>query len=253
MRAWVLAACCAGLLAVFPAAAGAQEEPPGDDSEGSGIPEVTWPVIPERGAADEFFLPQGWKQVERLVGDLDRDGRADMVLVFRMASAANRVKQPGMGDETFDTNPWMLVVALREADGTYRRVVADHALIPRLEDPYMDEPLGEGGLELTAKGVLKVTLTWFRSMGGWTTWSHTFGFRFQDGCMRLIGFDRSEVARSTGETEDMSVNYLTGKGWVRKGSIEEKKPRKGQPFQLKKNPVVCLEAVGNGLEFQPAR
>jgi hypothetical protein len=231
----------------------AQEDPPDDYAEGFHIPDVTYPALAERGAADEFFLPEGWKQVQRLLGDLDRDGREDMVLLFRMASAANVVKQPAMGEETFDTNPWMLVVALKDADGAYRRVVADHALIPRPEDPFLVDPLPEGALSLGARGVLKLRLDWFRSMGGWTSWSNTFTFRYQDGCMRLIGFDRSEVARNTGETGDVSINYLTGKGWERAGNFEEKKPQKQKAFRLKKNPVVCLEAVGNGLEFQPAR
>lgn len=241
-----------GACLVWPLAAAAEEDPPDDLGEGFHVPEVAWPAIPERGAADEFFLPQGWKQVERHFGDLDRDGRRDLVLLFRMASEANAVKRPA-GGEPFDSNPWMLVVALQEADGTYRRVVADPAFIPRPEDPYQDAPLGEGALSLGDKGILKVRLDWFRSMGGWTAFNNTFSFRYQDGCLRLIGFDRSEVARNTGETEDVSVNYLTGRGWERKGNLEEKRPQKQKAFQLKKNPVVCLEAVGNGLEFQPAR
>jgi hypothetical protein len=243
----VLAACL-----VCPLGALAQEDPPDDHAEGVHIPDVAWPDIAERGSADEFFLPKGWKQVERHFGDLDRDGRQDLVLLFRMASAAHVVKRPG-SEETFDSNPRMLVVALKEKDGTYRRVVADPAFIPRPEDPYLDDPLGEGDLSLSNKGVLKVRLHWFRSMGGWTAFNNTFAFRYQDGCLRLIGFDRSEVARNTGGTEDVSVNYLTGKGWARKGNIEDKAPGKQKAFQLKKNPVVCLESVGNGLEFQPAR
>jgi hypothetical protein len=235
-----------------PVGALAQDGAP-EDGEDFRIPDVTWPAIVERGAADGAFLPNGWKQVQRLAGDLDRDGREDLVLLLRMASAANVVKQPAMGEEPFDTNPWLLVVALKEPDGTYRRVVADHALIPRPEDPLLVDPFPEGSLTLSDKGVLKLRLDWFRSMGGWTSWNNAFAFRFQDGCMRLIGFDRAEVTRNTGETEDVSVNYLTGKGWVRKGNFEQEGPGKQRPFKLKKNPVVCLEAVGNGLEFLPAR
>jgi len=221
-----------------------EEDPP--DDFGEGVPAVEFPSLPASGASAKDFVPAGWKLEREQRGDLDKDGREDLALVLRMDSAENRIDRGG--PERLDTNPRILAVVLAEGGGRFRTVLEDHALLPRVLDANVEEPLDEDGLSVS-RGLLKVKLRLFLSMGGWTTYANSFTFRFQEGCFRLIGFDRAELHRGSGETEDVSINYLTGQGWKAKGSIEARKPAKRVKLKPGKRPLRCLGELGNGLEF----
>lgn len=49
------------------------------------------------------------------------------------------------------------------------------------------------------------------SGGSWTAGSVTFNVRWQDGCFRVVGYDRSMAHRATLDRESVSVNFLTGR------------------------------------------
>jgi hypothetical protein len=237
---WQVVLACAALAGP----AFGEEDPP--DDFGEGLPPVTFPALPGSGTSAKDFVPAGWKLEREQRGDLDKDGREDLALVLRMDAAENRVDRGG--PERLDTNPRMLAVALAREGGGYRKVLQDHELLPRVLGSNVEEPLDEDGLSIT-KGLLKVKLRLFLSMGGWTTYTNRFTFRFQEGCFKLIGYDRAEVNRGSGATEDVSINYLTGQGWKAKGSIESDKPGKRVKLTPSRRPLRCLGEVGNGLEF----
>lgn len=83
-----------------------------------------------------------------------------------------------------------------------------------------------------------------------TTSQTRFTFRYQDGCFKLIGYDSTEMRRNSGETSAVSINYLTKKAKISKGNIEN--DREDVSWKAVRIPSLpCLEAVGNGLEFDP--
>lgn len=214
------------------------------------IPEVDYPQIVAQAATVEGFVPAGWRVEQRLDGDLDRDGRGDVVLLLRMDDPANVLVDEDRPDQPLDTNPRMLVAALSVADGSWRRVVQDHALIPRDRSPYQDDYLGEtGGVTLAKNGILSVTLHNFSSWGSWEAGTATLTFRHQDGCMRLIGYDRYSLQRNTGEIRQSSVNLLTARGWISTSSISDDGDPPKQWRRLPKRPPTCLEQVGDGFLF----
>src|SRR5690606_5843932 len=101
-------------------------------------PPVAWPDVPAHATTADGFAPPGWRVERAVEGHLDEDGRSDLLLVLKMDDPANVLAHDGPGPSRFDTNPRMLVVALADADG-YRRLVADHALIPRPHSPAHDD------------------------------------------------------------------------------------------------------------------
>jgi hypothetical protein len=214
------------------------------------IPEVAYPPIAAVSATPEGFAPKDWPIEFKSTGDLNGDGADDLVLVLRDTDPHNILDNAGFGPDRFNTNPRLLVVALRRPQGGYERVLADHTLITRATEPNLDDVLEDKSSVESHRGALRVTLHLFASAGGWTMGSMTYSFRLQQGSFVLIGYDSSMVQRNSGQTEDISINYLTRKRKDATGSIEN--DRQNVRWKtLPPAPLLTLEQVGDGMEFDP--
>lgn len=234
IRGALLTGCA--LLALSPAAA---------QNEELGEPAV-YPAIAAVAASAAGFAPKGWTVETSAQGDLNGDRQPDLAFVLHGTDPAKIVRHEGLGENPLDTNPRMLVVALRDPSG-YRRVLADTALIPRRQIPTFDDPLGEMAIR---KGTLRVRLGSWASAGSWEVSSRAYTFRMEDGAFRLIGLDMGEMKRNTGETKDTSINFLTGRVKNATGSIEHD-AQKVSWSTLAGRRVVRLADVGDGLDFDP--
>ena len=221
--------------------------PVGDDNP-LGIPAAVYPPLPSRFADAAAVTPPGWRTGHAVEGDLNADGRADLVLVLHQQDPANLIRHDGFGEDPLDTNPRMLVVGFAR-DGGYDLVARNHTLIPRRVEPNLTDPL-EQPPEIR-NGVVSVRLDFFASAGGWTMFNSTTRFRWQDGAFRLIGHDYSEVARNTGETVDRSVNFLTRRVSTVRSSIDVDTPPPAVWTRLPPGPLLTLDQVGDGLVFSP--
>jgi hypothetical protein len=181
----------------------------------------------ELRATPAAWAPEGWRTITEADGDLDRDGDPDAVRVFEGQDAARVIPNDGLGASEINTNPRTLVVLLAEPGG-YRRVGESKAFIPSagsVESPCLEDPLSEVAI---ARGVLKVTLSYWASCGGWGSGRHVYGFRLEDGRMRLVGEDESTFMRNSGEKEEISTNHLTGKRKTTTG-LDEFEPAESKP------------------------
>jgi hypothetical protein len=229
-------------FAIAPAIALAQAEPP----------PVSYPKLVAQGPSAEAFAPAGWRVEFKIAGDLNKDGIDDLALVIRQNDPKNVLTNTGLGVSKLDTNPRILAVVFGKAGGGYTLVLENHTLIPRTTEPNLDDYLAEGGGIAIKRGTLQVTLHLFSSAGGWGAGNRTFTFRFQTGRFALIGYDATTVQRNTGKTNDVSVNYLTGKMKLATGSIENDKT-KVRWRTLPKRPFMTVGQVGDGMEFDPAK
>lgn len=220
----------------------AMAQDPGDQE----IPKVDYPAIAESAATPPDFIPKGWKLVQLAEGDLNRDGKSDFAMVIRMDSAANRIAPSWNPETLYDTNPWTLIAGFRKDSG-YELAVADHTLIPRHENPNADDEFDEIKI---ANGSLKVVMHLFLSAGGWQMGGTAYTFRWQEGGFKLIGFDRDELHRGSGETVETSINYLTGRKLVKTGMVETDN-QKSTETRIAKKPLLDLTAIGDGLMFEP--
>lgn len=233
MRPYTLAA----LLSTLPCAAHALDLPP-----------VQYPTLPAQAATAAGFVPNGWMLESSIEGDLDQDGRADLVLVLRQQDPRNVIEHDGFGPSPHDSNPRILAVAWSRPTG-YVLAVQDHQLIPRPENPVMSDPLEEGGVSIQ-RGTLKVALFSFASAGSWSMGTTAFTFRWQDGAFALIGYDQDSVMRNSGKTESLSVNFSTRKVRRVEGSIENDKDSvRWQPLRGTRR--WTLQTVGDGWAFDP--
>ena len=88
------------------------------------------------------------------------------------------------------------------------------------------------------------------SAGGWATYSVRHTFQYRSGRFRLIGFDRSSITRNSGNQNEISVNFLTGKAKISKGNIS-RDVMDTTWKSLPRRELRVLSQVGNGLEFDP--
>lgn len=231
-----------GAVTLFFSAAGALAQTPGDEP-----PPVTYPQIVREARSADGFVPQGWKLEAKVEGDLNRDKLPDAALVLRMDDAKNRVATQWNPDQRYDTNPRMLVVAFARRGGGYELAAADHKLIPRLENQNQDDPFDEISIR---NGALNVKMHLFMSAGGWQMGGSAYTFRWQDGAFKLIGFDRDSVMRNSGETAEVSINYLTGHREEKSGNIGSDQ-QQTRSIRMARKRLLDLASVGDGLMFDP--
>lgn len=214
------------------------------------FPSVTYPQIPAHAASAAGLVPKGWKLERKAEGDLNGDGKPDLVLVLRDSDSRNVVPNAAFGPDPFDTNPRILVIALAGAAGGYDLAAQNHLLIPRSTEPNIDDYLEDAAGPDIKGGVLRVGLHLFANAGGSDMGEYTFSFRYQSGRFMLIGYDRSIVGRMSGETEDVSINFLSSKEKLATGRIDS--DRKSVTWKmLPRRPLRDLDQVGDGMEFDP--
>lgn len=210
-------------------------------------PPVDYPALPPSAGSPDGFVPNGWKLEVKAEGDLNRDMLADSAIVLRMDDPNNRIATQWNPDQRYDTNPRMLVVAFARKGGGYELALADHKLIPRLENQNQDDPFDEVSIR---NGALHVKMHLFMSAGGWQMGGSAYTFRWQDGAFRLIGFDRDSVMRNSGATEEVSINYLTGHKELKSGNIGSDQ-QQTKSIRMARKPLLTLAEIGDGLMFDP--
>lgn len=230
----------AALLAPLTAAAQKRTDPP----RMADPPPVTIPTLPQRASSAEGFVPPGWKLEASVQGDLDEDGRPDLAMVLRAQDPANILDNPGLGEPRLDTNPRLLAIAFGTPEG-YRMVLQDQSLIPRRTNPRLEDPFDADSLRI-ARGTLRVGLGLWSSAGSWGAERRNFTFRWQNQRFELIGYDATEVNRASGETRELSVNLSTARAIIREGD-----PVRERRVALRERPALRLDAVGNGLNYDP--
>lgn len=215
------------------------------------IPEAAYPSLPASAATAEAFVPEGWAIEVEQAGDLNADGRDDLLLVLKgqdpACLMANEPASPGMDE--WDANPRILAVAFALASGGYALVLQSDAFLPRHEDPCIDDPFG--GAEIT-DGSIRIFLHYWANAGSWYTASPAFAFRYLDGRFRLVAYSNYMTKRNTGESWDLRLDYLSGKAELRIGDFSsDEAGETAYERELSRDPPAALEDIGPGWECYP--
>ena len=204
------------------------------------IPETKVPQLPSIGTKTSDFIPSGWRLLEQVTDDFNRDGLDDIAITLVENNPKNIIKNEcGLGLPEFNSNPYAVLVALKKKDTTYQLAASDFKIIPRLDSPVLEQPYDSIG---SKNGILAVSYHFWQSAGSWSTSSHAYKFRFQDKCMRLIGHDYGWRHRASGEETQISTNFLTGKYITSKFSPDSNHHMQSK-HKLKNNPPYCLGNV----------
>lgn len=181
-----------------------------------------YPQIKTSGDKIEEFVPRGWTVVSRVSGDLNADKQPDCVLIVKAGDNRFLNKNDGLGAQVFDTNPRVLLILFKAQNG-YRLAQQSNGFIKIPDAPTMEEPFQEATIK---NGVLELIFQIFYSAGSWGMSNYTYKFRYQNAEFALIGADKSENMRNTGEYEDRSYNFLTRKVRIEIGNNSEDRPQK---------------------------
>jgi hypothetical protein len=154
----------------------------------------------------EEFIPAGWKILKETKGDLNKDGKADLVLVIQNTDPKKIEKDEYF---TLDTNPrTLLILFAQETAGCYSLNTESKTFILAHEQANMEDPFSEVEIK---NGTLHIQFVQFANAGGWDAGNNTYVWRYQDGAFKLIGANTSDYHRASGEAHDVSVNFSTGK------------------------------------------
>ena len=221
------------------------------------------PVLPKRAASVAGFVPPGWVVEQQMSGNFNRDGRADALILLRMAPTAAKPGQvgtndvagvagtPGVSDDNGTvrlSTPRVLVVLLGARNG-YELSASNGRLVPRVDLVSQDDPMANGELSVRPGG-FDINLGITAAVGSYLGAAVHYRVRHQNGCFRLIGYDRLETHRATLATQDLSINFLTGAVVHTTGNAQSDATQVRRE-QLTANPRRCLQDLDSAVDFKP--
>lgn len=205
------------------------------------IPQAHYPKLPKYAATANGFVPHGWTLEIKKSGDLNRDGRPDLLLVLRENNPKNLIESY-WGMSPLDTNPRILAVAFAK-NGGYILAMQNHTVIARHVEPNLSDVMESGEVSVV-RGNLRVTVGVFANAGSWMMGPTTYTFRYQHGSFELIGYDQSLIDRSSpNDIDEVSINYLTGRIKRTTGDDNQKKVRWKKPPSLRPIPIASVDSA----------
>lgn len=161
-------------------------------------------ALPRTAGRLEAFVPAGWRIEQRVPGHLDADAVRDMVLVLRQTDPAKVLRgdllPPGV---EVNLNPRIILGLLKTSAG-YRLVARNDRLIPAPESEFVFDPLDSVVIE---NRVLKLTISFFASMGTYHTSTSVFHFKLDDECLHLLRYEDDSFRRNAETMRRMQVEY----------------------------------------------
>lgn len=210
-----------------------------------------YPSPEKYGQKIEDFVPKNWKLIDKAVGDLNGDKIQDGVIVVKGNNRKFINKNDGLGVPEFDTNPRMLIVLFRnKTEKRYEIAEQSNSFIIIPESPTMSEPFKSAKIK---NGVLWLDFEQWYSAGSWGASEMSYKFKYLNGEFALIGADKTESMRNTGETETRSYNFLTNRMSITTGNFDKKvKPKtRWKMFKVKELKTFRSFKEPFGWEIEP--
>ena len=100
-------------------------------------------------------------------------------------------------------------------------------------------------------GGFDIKLELMARVGSYLSASLRYRFRYQGDCFRLVGYDWLETHRATLDTQDLSINFITGAVVRKSGNAQSEVPAHVRREQLPSNPRRCFQDLDNAANFKP--
>lgn len=190
-----------------------------------------YPNLPKSGKSINDFVPQDWETVGKAEGDLNGDKLEDCALVIKANLSKFLNKHDGLGSNPFDTNPRILVILFKDQDG-YKIAKQSNTFIVAPDSPTNTEPFQDVKIK---NGVLELSFELFSSAGSWSMTSSSYRFKFLHSEFVLVGADKIDSMRNSGEMESRSYNFLTSRLKVSTGKFSSDRGKvRWRTYRLKK-------------------
>ncbi len=200
------------------------------------------PVLPGSASAPAGFVPAGWQIAQQLAVDLNHDRRPDAVLLLQADTPA---APPGTGQ-----SPQRVLAVLLQQRRGWALLAHNSRLVPQVDLASQEDPLANGELTSGKAGSFNLSLGLTSTAGSYASAVVTYRFRLERRCVRLIGHDQLQTQRATLDTQDTSINFLTGAVLVTSGNAQSDAATK-QRSRLASNPRRCLGDLDSAVSFQP--
>ncbi|MCV9387393.1 FG-GAP repeat protein [Reichenbachiella ulvae] len=161
--------------------------------------------LPFHGKEFNDLIPAGWRVLSQASGDLNQDGYPDLAFALQNTLKEHIEYNDGLGIDTLDLNPRVLGIYFGQADKSLEKVLQSDEFIIICDAPTMDEPFD--GLQILPDGELQIKFHLWYSAGSWSSSFYQYSFRYQNQAFELIGFERSEHHRGTGDEIDHSIDF----------------------------------------------
>ena len=162
-------------------------------------------LFPNSGASVEAVTPANCDTIIT-TGDLNKDGFKDVVIIATPRNPENmQTRDDGY---VYNFNKPVMAIYFGSEGGSYSLFKQYSNTIPGTEDEYQSVDVS---VKINDKGVMRISPSYFNSMGSADSDESVYVFRFQDGDFYLIGKDTKSFSRYSGESTEVSENYLTHK------------------------------------------
>lgn len=155
--------------------------------------------LEKSGESLDDFIPEDWKLISKVKGDLNKDKLKDIAAVIEYTGESDS------DDVEWTGQPRILFVIFKQKDGTYKLSIQSSNVIMRsgeggvFGDPFDGIKYSRGSILVSSYG------------GSAWRWGFTYRFRFQNHGWYLIGETEFSENINTGESETIDTNCLTGK------------------------------------------
>ena len=140
-------------------------------------------------------------------GDLNQDGINDYLIIATPRNPENmKTRDDGY---VYNFNKPVLAIYFGTVERDMYILFKQYFnTIPGTEDEYQSVDVS---VKINAKGVIRISPSYFNSMGSAESDESVYVFRYQNGDFYLIGKDTKSFSRYSGESVEVSENYLTHK------------------------------------------
>lgn len=186
-------------------------------------------IIETEGHSIEDFVPSDWKIIFSATGDLNKDNIDDAALVIQEMNQKNIQFNDGLGIDTLDTNPRILIVLFKDPlSDKFNLQDVSKTFILNHYSPTMDDPFD--GI-MISNGILGVGFHFWYNAGSWYQTSLEYKFRYDKNEFFLIGAEFEETHRGTMERTERSFNFLTKKMSETISAYEEELDQNGEQVE----------------------
>lgn len=168
-----------------------------------------FPVLPEYGKSADLIVPQNWKIIDSISGDLNNDNIKDIAIVLEFYRPVKENR--AYGDNTTEIitemqKPRILAIYFRRsAKGSYRISIQNNNFMLRADEG------GEMGDPLRPMNIADNKLTLSFEGGGHWRWKLNYSFKYQDKDWKLITANNYAYQQESGETNDKQYDFVKNK------------------------------------------
>ncbi|MBE7645675.1 hypothetical protein F7644_06675 [Tenacibaculum finnmarkense genomovar ulcerans] len=166
------------------------------------------PIIINKSNKITSFIPENWKIIQQIEGDLNNNSLKDVILIIENTALENFLENDFMGAPILNLNERYLLVLFKNKDLSYNLISLNKTFIHSendIESICLADPLES--IEIIDNNI-KIKFNYWSSCGSYSTSNEEYIFNYDDNKFQLIKYNSYSFMRNSGEENSFSINYL---------------------------------------------